>query len=76
MAQTDYFDAVIDEVDDDSTPKEALVNSLAGRLFRKNCLDRRLKRHHITGKRSGTLRVSIDGVDATSQVLHSRGQLA
>lgn len=76
MGQTDDFDAVIHEVDDDSTQKEALVNSLAGRLFRKNCLDRRLKRHHITGKRIGTLLVSIDAVDATSQALHSRGQLA
>lgn len=46
------FDAIINAVDDDPKPDEALVNSLARKLFRRDCLDRRLKRHHITGKRS------------------------
>lgn len=52
MSRLHDFDAIDNEVDNDSKPDEALVNTIARILFRKDCLDRRLKRHHITGKRS------------------------
>lgn len=39
------------EFDDDLRPNETLVDWLARGLFAKDCLDRRLKRHHITGRR-------------------------
>lgn len=52
MRQFDDFEAVINEVEDDTGPNETLVTWLAHEPFRKDCLDRRLKRHHITGKKS------------------------
>lgn len=54
MRRFDGFEAVINEVEHDSGPKETLMSRLAHEPFRKDCLDRRLKRHHITSKRSCT----------------------
>ena len=54
MRQLDDFEAVVFEVEDDSRSNETLMSWLAHEPFRKDCLDRRLKRHHITGKRSST----------------------
>ena len=54
MRQFEDFNAVVTEVEDDSGQNETLMSWLAHEPFRKDCLDRRLKRHHITGKRSCT----------------------
>lgn len=42
---------VFTEFEDDLRPNETVVDWLSRGLFAKDCLDRRLKRHHITGRR-------------------------
>ncbi|MCJ1461909.1 hypothetical protein MMC07_000508 [Pseudocyphellaria aurata] len=49
MVRLDKFDEIIDQVEHNSRPERTLASWLAHEPFREDCLDRRLKRHHITG---------------------------